>query len=209
MKLIIGLGNPGEIHEKTRHNLGFMAVERFLKDFKPVNATTWENSEKFKSDIAQIEWEPKHGSMEKVILAKPRTYMNNSGLAVSLLTTYYKIQATDVWVLHDEIDLPVGSIRIRMGGSSAGHKGVESIIEKVGTEKFWRFRLGIGHPKNSSKLKVQSSKFTPKHVDEFVLEPFASDEHGSIKHLIKHTSQAISEALEHGIESSANKFNTK
>jgi peptidyl-tRNA hydrolase, PTH1 family len=117
MKLIVGLGNPGKEYEKTRHNLGFMAVERFLKDFEQVRDTAWENSTKFKSDIVQIEWQPKHGTLEKVILAKPKTFMNNSGLAVKLIVDFYKIPAKDIWVVHDEIDLPLGTLKIRFGGA--------------------------------------------------------------------------------------------
>ncbi|MBI1919421.1 hypothetical protein HYS29_02505, partial [Candidatus Microgenomates bacterium] len=82
MKLIIGLGNPGTKYERTRHNLGFMVVEQFLKDFEPVGQTVWVNNEKFKADTAEFSWQPKHGQAEKVIVAKPKTYMNNSGLAV-------------------------------------------------------------------------------------------------------------------------------
>src|SRR3989344_4505482 len=101
MKLIVGLGNPGTQHQKTRHNLGFMVVEQFLKDFEPVGKTEWMDEKKFKSDIATLSWQPRHGKEEKVILAKPKTYMNNSGLAVSLVASFYKIQAPDVWIVHD------------------------------------------------------------------------------------------------------------
>src|SRR3989344_4052787 len=99
MKLIIGLGNPGEKYGKTRHNLGFMVVEKFLKDFKSVENTTWENSTKFKSEISQIEWQPKHGNLEKVTLVKPKTYMNNSGLAVKIIADFYKISPDHVWIV--------------------------------------------------------------------------------------------------------------
>ena len=218
MKLIVGLGNPGEEHEKTRHNLGFMVVERFLKDFEPIKHTEWDNNEKFKSDVAHIDWQPKVGLLEKVILAKPKTYMNNSGLAVSLLASFYsprfageagKVKPEDIWILHDDIDLPIGSLRIRMGGSSAGHKGIESIIQHLKTERFWRFRLGIGHPLKTQNSKLKTQKYMAKHVEEFVLEPFATDEQGSIKHLVKHASKALGEALEHGIDSAMNIYNTK
>ncbi|MBI2190274.1 MAG: aminoacyl-tRNA hydrolase, partial [Candidatus Levybacteria bacterium] len=95
MKLIVGLGNPGEKYEQTRHNLGFMVLERFLKDFEPVQKTIWENQEKFKSDIVKLDWQPRHSRMEKVILAKPKTYMNNSGLAVKLVTSYWRLEPSD------------------------------------------------------------------------------------------------------------------
>ena len=207
MKLIVGLGNPGEKYEKTRHNLGALIVEQFLKDSEPVGKTVWEDNKKFKSDIAEIDWQPKHGLLEKVILAKPKTYMNNSGLAVSLISQYFHIPISDIWVIHDDVDLPVGSLRIRFGGGTAGHKGLESILEHLKTEKFWRFRLGIGHPKN--KFKVQSSKFKVRDVDEFVLSTFDHSERGKVKELIHHGAKAIGFALEHDLEAAMNRFNTK
>ena len=210
MKLIVGLGNPGEKYEKTRHNLGFMVVEKFLKDFKSVENTTWENSTKFKSEISQIEWQPKHGNLEKVTLVKPKTYMNNSGLAVKIIADFYKISPDHVWIVHDDIDLPLGNLKIRFGGASAGHHGVESVMEHLGTDKFWRFRMGVG---------VQSSKFTHsassgqksklKNVEDFVLSDFTGSECGKLKHLIKRGVQAIENSLEEGLEAAMNRFNTK
>ncbi len=210
MKLIVGLGNPGEKYEKTRHNLGFMAVDRFFKDYQPVGKTVWEDSKKTKSEIAQIEWDGKN--IEKVMLAKPKTYMNNSGMAVKLVTSYWQIAISDVWVIHDDIDLPLGSIKIRFGGGSAGHKGIQSIIDALGTDKFWRFRLGIG--KESSKFKVlasrrsgQSSKL--REIDDFVLSQFGFSERGKVRELIKKTSKAIQTALEQDLEKAMNRFNAK
>lgn len=205
MKLIVGLGNPGEKYERTRHNLGFMVIEKFLKDFQSAKNTVWENSAKFKSDIAQIEWQPKHGDLEKVILAKPKTFMNNSGLAVRLLTTYYKLQSIDVWIVHDDIDLPIGNMKIRFGGSAAGHHGIESIIENLKTDKFWRFRLGIGQV--NSKFKVQSAKL--KNVEDYVLGNFTGQEKGKLKALVKRGVEAIETSLEDSLESAMNRFNTK
>src|SRR3989344_3469109 len=206
MKLIVGLGNIGEKHAKNRHNLGFVVVEQFLKNFEPVEKTVWDTSEKFKSDIVLLEWKPKKGALEKVILVKPQTFMNNSGLALRLLSEFYKIPSEDTWIIHDDIDLPLGSIRIRNGGSAAGHRGIESIIKEIGTEKFWRFRLGIGHPKRSEKLKVKSEKFLLRDVDDFVLGDFAGDEKGKVKELIKHAAKAIAHALETDLLSAMNKF---
>lgn len=208
MKLIVGLGNPGAEHEHTRHNLGFMVIEQFLKDFEPIKKTQWENSTKFKSDIAEIEWMPKHGKLGKVILVRPKTYMNNSGLAVSLISQYLNISISDIWVVHDDIDLPLGSLRIRLGGGTAGHRGVTSVLDQLKTDKFWRFRLGIGHPKRISKIKPQISKMR-KDVDDFVLEPFAHDEQGKVRELIKHAAKAVAFALEHDLAAAMNKFNTK
>ncbi|MEK7450866.1 MAG: aminoacyl-tRNA hydrolase [Patescibacteria group bacterium] len=206
MKLIVGLGNPGEKYEKTRHNLGFMVIEKFLKDFEPVRKTVWENQNKFKSDIVQLEWQPKHGSLEKVILAKPKTYMNNSGMAVQLITNYYKLSTTDVWIVNDDIDLPLGAMKIRFGGASAGHHGVDSVISSLGTDKFWRFRMGIGEQKVSS---IKYQVLSRRGVDEFVLGNFSGAEKGKAKDLIKRGAKAIVMALEEGMERAMNRFNTK
>lgn len=205
MKLIVGLGNPGKKYEKTRHNLGFMVVEKFLKDFETVKNTSWENSTKFKSDIAQIEWQPKHGTLEKVILVKPKTYMNNSGLAIRIIADFYRISPDHVWIVHDDIDLPLGSLKIRFGGGAGGHHGVESTMEHLGTDKFWRFRMGIGN--GNSKLESGSLKM--KNVEDYVLGDFTGQEKGKLKDLIKRGVKAIETSLEDGLDSAMNRFNTK
>ena len=205
MKLIIGLGNPGEKYINTRHNLGFKIVEQFLKDFQSAKNTLWEDSKKFKSEISQIEWQPKHGKLEKVILAKPQTYMNNSGLAVRLITDFYKLKPEDIWIIHDDIDLPLGSVKIRFGGASAGHHGVESIMESLSTDKFWRFRMGTGL--KNQKLNLKNQKL--KNVEDYVLGDFIGQEKGKLKTIIKRGVNAIEEALENGLEIAMNRFNTK
>jgi len=205
MKLIVGLGNPGTKYERTRHNVGFMVVEQFLKDFEPVKDTVWSDEKKFKSDIAEINWQPRHGDLEKAMLVKPKTYMNNSGLAVSLISQYLNIPISDIWVIHDDIDLPIGAMKIRFGGGTAGHHGVESIMEKLGTEKFWRFRLGIGV--GSQKLGVRSQNL--KNVEDFVLGGFSGGERGKVRALIKRGAKAIQMGLEEGLEAGMNRFNTK
>ena len=207
MKLIVGLGNIGDKHQKNRHNLGFMVVEQFLKNFEPIEKTSWENSDKFKSDIAKLEWKPKQGPLTTVVLVKPRTFMNNSGMVVKLTTSFYKLSPDDVWIVHDDIDLPLGSIRIRNGGSAAGHRGIETILKELGTEKFWRFRLGVGHPRN--KTLDGDHKTYIRDVDSFVLGDFAGDEKGKVKELIKHSAKAMAHALETDLASAMNKFNTK
>jgi len=216
MKLIIGLGNPGDKYEHTRHNLGFTIVNKFLKDFFPAKDTVWTKNAKLKSDIALFEWKPKVGFLEKVILAKPQTYMNNSGMAVQLLATYYKLQTDDIWIVYDELDLPVGAMKIRLGGAAAGHHGAESIIEKLGTDKFWRFRMGIGvsHPHTGRERREDGKKHAIggqkiKNAEDFVLDSFGSSEQGKVRELIKHGSKALQLALEKGIEAAMNRYNTK
>jgi len=205
MKLIIGLGNPGEKYEGTRHNLGFMVVEQVLKDYEPANKTNWSKEAKVKSDIVRFDWQPKEGKAEPVILAKPLTYMNNSGMAVNLLSLYYKIAPEDIWIIHDELDLPFGTMKIRLGGAAAGHHGVESIIASLNADKFWRFRLGIGE--SHGYMEVANREM--HNVDDYVLGKFNHEQHGRVSELVHHASKAIQYALEHDMHAAMNKYNTK
>ena len=205
MKLIVGLGNPGEKYEKTRHNMGFMVLEQFLKNYESTKKTTWTHEPKFKSDIAEILWQPKVGKAEKVLLVKPKTHMNNSGMAVSLLATYYKISPDDIWIIHDELDLPIGTMKIRIGGSSAGQNGVESILGALSTDKFWRFRMGIGISHNHDKM----SKHIIPNAQDYVLGNFTPTERKKAKILIKRGAQALETALEQDLGKAMNQFNTK
>lgn len=205
MKLIVGLGNPGEKYESTRHNLGFIVLDHLLKDTQSVNKGKWDNNSKLKSHIFITEWQPKEGENQKVIFAKPQTYMNNSGMAVKLISDFYKVEASDIWVVHDELDLPIGFMKIRFGGSGAGHHGIENIIDFLKTEKFWRFRLGIGQSKHHDEL----AKHNFKNATDYVLENFVGKEKSTVKHLIKRATQALITALEKDINSAMNQFNTK
>ncbi len=206
MKLIVGLGNPGDKYENTRHNFGFSVVDHFLKDSQSASKAVWSTNAKLKSDIAVFDWKSKKGDSEKVILAKPNTFMNNSGLAVSLLLSFYKIDPLDLWVVYDELDLPVGSMKIRLGGAAAGHHGVESIMETIGTDKFYRFRMGIGVSHDKEHVIGRQNI---KHAKEFVLSSFGRTDQGKIRELVKHGSEALQTALEKGIESAMNRYNTR
>jgi peptidyl-tRNA hydrolase, PTH1 family len=205
MKLIVGLGNPGEKYESTRPNLGFIVVDHLLKDSHSVNKGKWDNNTKLKSQTFVMEWQPKTGEAQRVIFAKPQTYMNNSGIAVKLLSDFYKVDPSDIWIVHDELDLPLGFMKIRLGGSGAGHHGIENIIDFLKTDKFWRFRLGIGQSKHHDEL----AKHNFKNATDYVLENFVGKEKSTIKHLIKRTTQALTTALEKDIHSAMNQFNTK
>ena len=121
MKLIVGLGNPGTSYEDTRHNIGFMVVDKLVKEIGETSPV-WEEDHKRNALVAKI---------GGVIIAKPMTFMNNSGSAVAALTAFYKINKEDVWVIHDDIDLPIGKIRIRKGGGTGGHNGVDSIMQSL------------------------------------------------------------------------------
>jgi len=198
--LIVGLGNPGEKYENTRHNLGFLVIGHLLKDLG-TSKDDWSSSAKLKSDTATFTVET-----EKVLLAKPQTFMNNSGMAVHLLMDFYKVGPEDLWIVYDELDLPLGSMKIRHGGAAAGHHGVESIMEAIGTDAFWRFRLGIGasHDKTHAvgRQEIRDAK-------EYVLDRFHSGEAGKARELVKRGSDAIQTALHKGIETAMNRFNTK
>jgi len=202
MKLIVGLGNPDSKHEKTRHNLGFMVLDSLFKNYSSPK-DSFREEKKFKSLIAELKWQPKKGIEVRVILAKPLTYMNNSGLAVKSIVAFYKISPEDIWIIHDEVDLPLGAMKIRLGGSSAGHKGVESILENLKTDKFWRFRMGIG----AQKEKIFGKRLKP--IDDFVLGGFSESERGKAREIIKKGTKAIENALEEGLEKAMNRFNTK
>jgi peptidyl-tRNA hydrolase, PTH1 family len=204
MKLVVGLGNPGEKYANTRHNAGFMAVDHLLKD---LGTTTddWSSNSKLKSDVATFTIQTETGE-EKVILAKPQTFMNESGQAVSLLMNFYKVDPNDLWVVYDELDLPLGTLKIRNGGAAAGHHGVESVMEHAGTDKFWRFRLGIGVSRN--KEEPVGKQFIRDAAD-FVLDNFSQAEQGKLREMIKHTCQALEAGLKKDLETAMNRFNTK
>jgi PTH1 family peptidyl-tRNA hydrolase len=204
MKLIVGLGNPGTKYESTRHNVGFMTLEHFLKDMEPVNKSNWDTNEKLKSEIYVMEYTSKDKTNGKVILARPQTYMNNSGMAVGLVAKYYKVKPEDIWVVYDELDLPLGSMKIRQGGGAAGHHGVESIMATLNTDKFWRFRMGIGQSHNHDELAKHKVK-----GEDIVLKGFKGGEASKARTMMKRGSKALQAALEKGIESAQNQFNTK
>jgi len=213
MKLVVGLGNPGDKYENTRHNLGFMALDRFLKDYASAEDTNWSNEKKLSSEIARIDWKPKNSPIERVILAKPKTFMNNSGMAVKLISDYYKIKPEDIWIAYDDLDLPVGSIKIRFGGAAAGHHGVESIMSALDTDKFWRFRMGIGihqaHKVDGDGVEHVQSRRAAGNVEDYVLGSFGTKDHNKIREVIKTCSKAFEVALEKDMTSAMNRFNTK
>jgi PTH1 family peptidyl-tRNA hydrolase len=196
MKIIVGLGNPGEKFEKTRHNLGFLVVESLRSKIK--SFSDWKKSKKFLSEISGGKIDS-----EKVILAKPQTFMNNSGKAIKLLTKSYKLKAESLFVVHDDLDIPFGKIKISFGGGSAGHKGVQSIIDELETKNFVRFRIGI---KPNSKFKMQNAKLKFK-IQNFVLEKFNKKEEKILKKVIEMACQAIEMVIKKGIEKAMSELN--
>lgn len=194
MKLIVGLGNPEDKYTGTRHNLGFEVINKFFHKINSSN-TNWENNSKFNAELVIINSE--------LILAKPQTYMNNSGIAVAKLAKFYKIEPDDTIIIHDDIDLELGHIKVRSGGASAGHHGVESIIKDLNTDKFIRIRLGIGNLKSLSGEHKKIS-FNAEH---FVLEPFLQTETSTVKRMVKKTVNALEILLSKGLEKAQNQFN--
>lgn len=163
MKLIVGLGNPGDKYEHNRHNIGFKIADKLLDK----NAfSSWRD--KFSAHIA----EGRIGN-EKAVLVKPMTYMNESGQAVQRAAHFYKIQPEDVIVIHDELDLAPGKARTKMGGGHAGHNGLRSIQKHLGTPDFLRLRCGIGHPGDKARVHNYvlgnfSKEETSDWVDRFI-----------------------------------------
>lgn len=156
MKLIVGLGNPGEKYAKTRHNAGFIALDAYAEKEK---LGGWTMKDKFKSEIIEFSHRRK-----KVLLAKPQTYMNHSGRAVEALKNFYKLDNDDITVIHDELDLPFGEVKKNTGGGSAGNNGIGSIIDLIGDD-FHRVRIGI-----------RTNLADKKDSSDFVLSKLSDDE---------------------------------
>lgn len=157
MKLIVGLGNPGKKYEKTWHNLGFLVIDKLVKE---LDLMPFRRSGQFEASISQ-----KGNINDRIIFAKPETFMNLSGRAVSKMINYYKIGTDDLIVISDDIDLPIGTIRIREEGSSGGHKGLDSVISEIGSEKFIRIRIGI---RTSRVENVPTEKYVLEKVPKEV-----------------------------------------
>lgn len=198
MKLIVGLGNPGEKYDGTRHNLGFRVVDQFIADRLPTTdyGKIWKNDEKFKAEVCRLK-------TEDLFVVKPQTHMNASGLAVSKIARYFKVPVSDIVIIHDELDLPLGKIKVRVGGSAAGHRGVESIIESLEDDKFVRVRLGIGtlHSQRSDRDRQRAD------TEHFVLEPFEPVEKPKVKHMQKRAVEALELILNKGLEVAQNQYN--
>lgn len=193
MKLIVGLGNPGEKYIGVRHNLGFAVLDELIRKGTTINEQ-FRINDKLKAEILKT---------PDFILAKPQTYMNNSGIAVSAIAKYFKILPEEIIIIHDELDLPFGKIKVRIGGAAAGHHGVESIIDALKTDKFIRVRLGIGN------LKTLGAEAKKQYIgtEKFVLEPFTHSEQPQIKHLVKQAIKAVEILLEKGLQQAQNQYN--
>jgi len=189
MKLIVGLGNPGEDYANNRHNVGFMCVNHFAR------------THSIRFDKKQGKARIGMGKVEniEVMLARPQTYMNESGLAVSALVDRFNISLDNLIVIHDDLDLPLGKIRFRLGGGWTTHKGVKSVNAELGSHSFSRLRVGIGRPTSDEGLT---------YVD-YVLSNFTPEENRIIDEMMPRVSAAILCFLTEGLTEAMNKYNQK
>lgn len=185
MKIVVGLGNPGSEYSQTRHNVGFMAIHAWAAKHGVV---TWKN--KFEAQIAEIKI-----NNEQVILVKPQTYMNLSGVAVAPIVKWYKAQLEDVIIIYDDMDTTLGKIRLRKKGSAGGHNGIESILVNLGQEDFPRVRVGISRPPQGWT------------VVGYVLGKFSKEEQGIVVEVLEKIGLALESWLKEGLDKAMNKFN--
>ncbi|HWO40676.1 MAG TPA: aminoacyl-tRNA hydrolase [Candidatus Eisenbacteria bacterium] len=185
MKLLVGLGNPGRKYQRTRHNLGFLVVDRIAADHGIAITTRMCDALVGRGRVGE----------QTLVLAKPQRFMNRSGEAVKALIEEFGVTPEDLGIVYDELDLPFGRIRIRARGSAAGHRGMHSILDSIGDAPFYRVRVGIGRP--------------PPDVDpaEFVLEPFTPDETERLDAVIARAAEAALCLIREGGERAMQQFN--
>jgi len=187
MKLIVGLGNIGKEYENTRHNIGFRVVDELAKRWG-VSFNRTDKNAMF----------AEYRAPEKIILIKPTTYMNLSGIAVGAYANYYNLANEGIAVIQDDLDLPVGQLRIRKKGSAGGHNGIKSIQEHLGTDEFPRFKIGISHPARNGKAVISH-----------VLRPFAGEEKTAIEEAVKKMADALERWVKEDIDAVMNEYNKK
>jgi PTH1 family peptidyl-tRNA hydrolase len=185
IKLVIGLGNPGQKYEQTRHNIGFLVLDRLADGY----GAQFANHLKWRAHLAKV---PGSGA----ILIKPQTFMNESGQSVGSALRFYKYEPEQVLVIYDDVSIPFGSLRFRMAGSAGGHNGIKSIINHLGSDRFPRLKIGIGND-------------TANSLTGHVLGRFSSDEQNQLENTLATAAEAVQFALAEGVESAANSFNTK
>ena len=186
MHLIVGLGNPGAEYAKTRHNAGFLLVEKLAEQWR----SGWTNERKFAARVAKAE---RHG--QKVLLAEPQTFMNLSGEAVGALVKFYQLPLEKILVVVDDADLPLGEIRLRPGGGTGGHHGLESLTQHLGSKAFARLRIGIGR-KNEAR-----------EITGHVLGRFSADEAALLAKVLERAAGQLECWLDVGLQKAMNQFN--
>jgi PTH1 family peptidyl-tRNA hydrolase len=189
LKMIVGLGNPGPEYARSRHNVGFQVIDLFAARHRLSFDKAQKRARVTQGPVTLAGWSG------RVLLAKPITYMNASGEAVGPLAKFYKVAPADILVVFDDLDLPVGRLRLRPDGGSSGQKGVKSIIQSIGTESFSRLRVGIGRP--------------PGQMDpaDYVLQPFSASQEEEMAFVRMKAADAIEAWLAQGIDAAMNQFN--
>lgn len=165
IRMVAGLGNPGDEYENTRHNAGFKAIEELARQ---AGVTYWKTQLGAEVAVIQVHDPDADGARREVVLVKPQSYMNTSGGPISKLCAQYQVSVEELLVIHDELDIPEGDVRVKVGGGHAGHNGLRSIIDKMGGRDFSRIRVGIGNP--PGRMPVADfvlKQFRPKELDEF------------------------------------------
>ena len=193
VRLIVGMGNPGAKYAGNRHNIGFMCIDRFAQD----------NSLSFTRRSSHAKIAEGRIAGHDIVLAKPQTFMNNSGVSVGGLVRKFKVKFENLIVIHDDLDLPSGRIRIRLGGSSAGHKGINSIVEHIGNQEFIRVRIGIGRPNGQ-----ESNENGEDEVISHVLSDFTPEEKELMQQVIPCVSETLECLLNAGLTEAMNKYNS-
>jgi PTH1 family peptidyl-tRNA hydrolase len=194
MKLIVGLGNPGSQYAITRHNVGFMVLDMLAETF-PVSAV---QSDK----IAHLYQATIHN--QRVLLLKPQTYMNRSGIAVQEVLRRYQESPENIVVIYDDLDLDIGRLRIRKKGGHGGHKGIKSIIQYLETYEFVRIRIGIGRP---NPVAMPEGQPLQNRIVEYVLQPFQQDEQSLIAEVLKRSVEVITLIITDQVDTAMNRYN--
>ncbi|MDY3053965.1 aminoacyl-tRNA hydrolase [Collinsella bouchesdurhonensis] len=184
IRMIAGLGNPGEEYAQTRHNAGFKAIDELARQ---ANVTYWKNQAGAEVASIKVNDAEAEGGKREVILVKPQSYMNTSGGPISKLCAQYKVSVEELLVIHDELDIPAGDVRIKVGGGHAGHNGLRSIIDKMGSRDFSRVRVGIGNPPGRMP------------VADFVLKQLRSREAEDFDETTVRAAEAAATALTRGV----------
>lgn len=187
MKCIIGLGNPGKKYAQTRHNIGFLIVDELAK----------RNQEQLTKSKFKCNYEISHLHGEKVLYVQPQTYMNLSGEGIRPLLDFYKINVEDIIVIYDDLDLPVGKIRLRTKGGHGGHNGIRSLIDHLATKEFKRIRVGVGRPT------------TAQPIVDYVLQAFHKSEQEDVEHAIMMAADASEKWIETSFNDAMNQYNQK
>jgi peptidyl-tRNA hydrolase, PTH1 family len=208
--IVVGLGNPGQRYAKTRHNAGFMVVDELLARCGSGSKLQWQ--ERFGGNLAEGVLTEGVTAGNKLLLFEPLSFMNRSGEPVRELLTFYKGQPTRMVVVHDEIDLPFGELRLKVGGGDGGHNGIRSLVQALGTKDFARVRVGVGRPGggapggNEGAVDGSSSEM---EVADWVLQRFTAEQQKEMEKIAKRAAEAIECLCSEGITKAQNRFNSK